>query len=572
MLDLEKIGSQIAMLRKEKGFTGEKLAEILNVSPQAVSKWENGKCLPDTAILPELAKVFDCSIDTLLIPKELIVLEAIYTDGVAAVNVTQVVNNHIHDNKVNICVNGQFIGAAVDSERVKLLTVKYQTPSGIYFTFALQNENLIISTASGETNDAPYKLIGAYYGNTKKYTSAMERMEHHEYFKWDSIHVNYTVFPSNTASDETEYLTLIYLNKSGIHVISCAENDVLYYGDNRTSFYLKDNSTCILPDVIPLIFDKMPCTWIGAIYTALNYMGEAYSYEQIYGMSGACFRVCFCDMWDWSATDALVTYSYDMPLYNAIGYEPVWANRLEKDDRKEERKRIVSDILQGKPVAAINLRVTHEWGVITGYKDNGNILYCQTYYDENGNMINDNREGNSKDYPEADNWPFLISHFGDKKEKPSALDILYSSLRAFTEAFEIKCEGGYFQGAQAYEKWIEGLKNDSLWDERSSEGDIARRFDVNLWTMFHLVDARRCASAFLSENISLLTGEKAEMLSEMAESYHNISERIRVLKDEVLHRSLGDLWRMKQAELLEWVLETEKELAEKAKTIYSCLS
>ena len=42
MLDLEKIGHQIALLRKEKGFTGEKLAELLEVSPQAVSKWE--KC------------------------------------------------------------------------------------------------------------------------------------------------------------------------------------------------------------------------------------------------------------------------------------------------------------------------------------------------------------------------------------------------------------------------------------------------------------------------------------------------------------------------------------------------
>jgi len=68
MLELARIGRQIAVLRKEKGLTGEKLAEIVGVSPQAVSKWENGKCLPESALLPELANALGISIDTLLMP------------------------------------------------------------------------------------------------------------------------------------------------------------------------------------------------------------------------------------------------------------------------------------------------------------------------------------------------------------------------------------------------------------------------------------------------------------------------------------------------------------------------
>lgn len=71
MLELKEIGKQIARLRKENGYTGEKLAEILDISPQAISKWENGKCLPETSLLPALAKALDCSIDTLLDPTEL---------------------------------------------------------------------------------------------------------------------------------------------------------------------------------------------------------------------------------------------------------------------------------------------------------------------------------------------------------------------------------------------------------------------------------------------------------------------------------------------------------------------
>ena len=52
IMDYNWIGNQIAMLRKKKGYTGDKFSEILGVTPQAVSKWENGKCLPETVLLP----------------------------------------------------------------------------------------------------------------------------------------------------------------------------------------------------------------------------------------------------------------------------------------------------------------------------------------------------------------------------------------------------------------------------------------------------------------------------------------------------------------------------------------
>ena len=65
MLNTMQIGKQISQLRKAKGLTGEKLAAALDVSPQAVSKWVNGKCLPETALLPSLAKELGCSVDAL---------------------------------------------------------------------------------------------------------------------------------------------------------------------------------------------------------------------------------------------------------------------------------------------------------------------------------------------------------------------------------------------------------------------------------------------------------------------------------------------------------------------------
>ena len=60
-----KIGYQIAYHRKRKGITQKELAERMNVSCQAVSKWEHRICCPDIMILPELANIFDVTIDEL---------------------------------------------------------------------------------------------------------------------------------------------------------------------------------------------------------------------------------------------------------------------------------------------------------------------------------------------------------------------------------------------------------------------------------------------------------------------------------------------------------------------------
>ena len=160
------------------------------------------------------------------------ILEAIYTDGQTQIPVTQSVNSMVRDSRLNIRVSTQLIGVALKSDRLKLLTVKYQTPGGIYYSFALQNENFVLDKESiGFSEDTGrLRVIGAYYGNEKSCTCVMGKLEHYQYFKWDRIPVNHDTFPSDTASDDTEYFTLIYLNPEGIQVVSCPENETLYYG------------------------------------------------------------------------------------------------------------------------------------------------------------------------------------------------------------------------------------------------------------------------------------------------------------------------------------------------------
>lgn len=59
-------------MRKNKNYTQEKMSLFLNVTPQAISKWENGDSLPDTGMLPLLAQVLEVSIDYLLIGEPLL--------------------------------------------------------------------------------------------------------------------------------------------------------------------------------------------------------------------------------------------------------------------------------------------------------------------------------------------------------------------------------------------------------------------------------------------------------------------------------------------------------------------
>lgn len=64
------LGRRIAQLRKEKELKQDDLAQMLDVSAQAVSKWENDQTCPDISLLPRLASILGVSVDELLSGKQ----------------------------------------------------------------------------------------------------------------------------------------------------------------------------------------------------------------------------------------------------------------------------------------------------------------------------------------------------------------------------------------------------------------------------------------------------------------------------------------------------------------------
>lgn len=210
--------------------------------------------------------------------------------------------------------------------------------------------------------------------------------------------------------------------------------------------------------------------------------------------------------------------------------------------------------------------------MITGYSENGRIFYCRTYFDKEYLDENNN-------YLETDFWPFLIIHIGERNDKPGVLYNLKTSLKTLIDSFEAECSNGYYQGAQAYEKWIEGLLDDTLWDRGNSKDDIERRLAVNDYMLLNLIDARRSAAEYLDECVPLLKGEEAGLLAEIVSLYRKIAEQLSSFRNKLKNADGEDLcyntiktkfstcYLKEQAELLQSVLQMEKEIAEKAKRI-----
>lgn len=98
-MNQEKIGKFIALLRKEKGLTQKELAQILQITDRAISKWENGRGLPELGMLLPLSEALGVSVNELLSGERL--SEELYQQKLEE-NVVETIkysNLHIQKNK-----------------------------------------------------------------------------------------------------------------------------------------------------------------------------------------------------------------------------------------------------------------------------------------------------------------------------------------------------------------------------------------------------------------------------------------------------------------------------------------
>ncbi|QSF45330.1 helix-turn-helix domain-containing protein [Paenibacillus tianjinensis] len=581
MISSEKVGKRIAMLRREKKLSQEQLAEQLHVSAQAVSKWETGKSLPETATLPLLSGILGHSIDSILLPQELTVLSAVYTDGYEQQDVTHFVNQFITGSKLTLAISDQIFPQSIHSDRCKLLIVKYETPAGIYSTYVLKDQHLAIDVHSkGYTlGKSELEIVHAAYGNEHASRDVLGKMKHYAYFQWPHFTIDQELFPSGMGHEGNEYLLLVYLNADGIHALSCMEGEQVHYSPDRMRLFAGGSSRqhYIAENAGRLGFGKgMDCSWAGALYTSLSAMGVDTRYEEVMGVSGACWRVAFAPVWDYSSADALVAYDYAAPAFSAYGLKASWANRLTPEERRREKLQIMESLHKHHLPVALNLRVAPEWGVITGYLDNGSTLLCRSYFDdETFSELQEDPEFReamevSKGYLYVDHWPYKLLYIERHGPIRSALDSLYASLQVKLDSMQAGENHGYRLGYSALAAWTEGLL-DHAWYQAADTDTFTRRYSVNHFCLMALNDARRSAAAYLQASLPLLQNPAAyAILGEMTTVY----EQIYTLLDHFFSHmkepaalqqaqaSPKQLWdqsqREQQAELLQTVAALER--------------
>lgn len=104
-----EFAENLRTIRKERHFSQEELAELLDVSRQAVSKWEQGSGYPETEKLLALSRVLDCSLDDLMGTGFAGRGESASTAGTGSLLITSP-----HEGKVfscsNVCASGKMAG------------------------------------------------------------------------------------------------------------------------------------------------------------------------------------------------------------------------------------------------------------------------------------------------------------------------------------------------------------------------------------------------------------------------------------------------------------------------------
>lgn len=68
-MNMNLIAKYLQFLRRSRSYTQDDLAKRLNVSRQAVSKWETGTAIPDLEVLLKISKLYDITINDILEPK-----------------------------------------------------------------------------------------------------------------------------------------------------------------------------------------------------------------------------------------------------------------------------------------------------------------------------------------------------------------------------------------------------------------------------------------------------------------------------------------------------------------------
>ncbi len=293
--------------------------------------------------------------------------------------------------------------------------------------------------------------------------------------------------------------------------------------DKRISTH--GSSRIVLEGVPRIGFDVHLCPFPGALDAYLQYVGDPQDYDYLMGITGAAFR----RLWnrDDGGNVGILRYENEpfRLAFAALGYE--WRT-VPADASKETMLAAIADSLaQGRPAISFGIIGPPEPGLVTGYDEDGAVLYGWSYFQEQRERYYEKRDW-FETMDKSGGVGLLI--VGDRlPARPTDREVLLASLHWALDLERTAQRPNlpdHLAGLAAYDAWADALEADA--DYPANDGEtIGARVMIH-GDQYVMVEERHEAARFL-RRMKAVAPQAADHLEAAAALYNQVGDSVTLL-------------------------------------------
>lgn len=284
-------------------------------------------------------------------------------------------------------------------------------------------------------------------------------------------------------------------------------------------------------------------SFVLATWAVAHALGRDEPFNMLKGLSALAFRLMFPMDWRRCTPDVLCGFDHTALLFGPLGLRVEAVDTSKTTDQGNARRMIVESIRKGHPVIALHLMEWDDWGVIAGFGENGEKLYCRTPHDggDTAQMVEESeidpesepapQPAKPRPYTRQKHWPTMLLFITGEQTATDRREAIRASLRTAVDLYETERYESCYSGKQAYLNWIAGLR-DSAWytaqgepegddaaarnraaawikrlrraekenirEDRAYNNPYLERAYVNAWRLESLIDSRIAAGSYLN--------------------------------------------------------------------------
>ncbi len=302
-----------------------------------------------------------------------------------------------------------------------------------------------------------------------------------------------------------------------------------------------------------------------------DYLGEDVSYTYLVSAIGAAFRLTWnSDEWDLGNVDVYQTFEGSDEVYElgakALGREFELLGRNKETTKEDFIKFIKKHIDEGYPCIALGIIGPPEACLITGYRENGNVLLGWNFFQNDPDFAKNVKKDDCGYFICDDWWENSDTHavmcIGDKcGEQILEKDILKNAIRVMIS----RKDGPYCKGISAYDAWADMLGDNNNFSEGDNFSVLFHKMLCQNDAMTSLIDGRGCAAEYFStlawennpqkekcQKLAQVFTKTKNIVSEMSKllgSWNDMEKRLANLADAKIRAKLCEY--IKQAKAMD---------------------